>query len=60
MGNKFMVRCIRCGAQGGLQMVPHRVWNCIVGWVFACRECAPFIYGSRIAIRYPPFEDDEK
>lgn len=44
-------------------MVAHRGLppdNVMVGWVFACQECAPLVYDSRIAIEYPSFEEDEK
>lgn len=62
MDDKFVMHCIKCKTQEGLQMVAHRLndGGGMVGWVFACRVCAPIIYSSRVAIQYPPFEDDEK
>ena len=48
---KYVAHCIRCGQTNALVMIPHRdQGNDIVGWVFSCQRCAPYLYGCDVVV----------
>jgi len=49
----FTASCYLCGTMTGLQMIPHRKDHQIVGWIFACRHCAPKLYNSELIALLP-------
>lgn len=52
----FIVSCYLCQADVSLQMVPHRKDGVLVGWIFACSECAPKLYGSELTATLPVWD----
>jgi len=53
--------CVWCGNQQSLRMIPHRQSdNALVGWVFACKDCVPIVYGGNVNIEYTKGEDIQR
>jgi hypothetical protein len=48
---KFIVHCIGCGTPDNLCMIPHRGDGDMVGWIFACSDCAPTLYGTDLVFQ---------
>jgi len=45
----FGICCIRCGESHDLRMFAHRNHiNQLVGWIFACLTCEPFVAGGEV------------
>ena len=48
---QYTVACVLCNSNRNLVMIPHRDdAKKLVGWVFGCSHCAPFLYKARITI----------
>lgn len=42
----YTVRCIKCGSDRNLRMVPHRLEEKLVGWIFVCEEHSISVFGG--------------
>lgn len=49
--DQFIAHCISCAGTNNLCLIPHRANGNMVGWIFACPECAPTLYDASLEFR---------
>lgn len=50
----YFAHCIGCRATDRLALFAHRVEGQMIGWVFACPDCAPNVSRLQIDIQFVP------
>lgn len=53
-GLDYLAHCIGCRATDMLALFAHRVEGQMVGWVFACPNCAPNVSRLLIEVQFVP------
>jgi len=48
--NNFVTECIVCGRAEALSCVAHRNKDRIVGFIFACPDCLPKVFGAGFSL----------
>jgi len=48
--DEFITECIVCGRAEALSCVAHRNDKRIVGFIFACPDCSPKVYGAGFSL----------
>ncbi len=46
--DQYTVHCLHCLSVTDLSMFPHRKAGKIVGFIFSCTDCLPFVGGGQI------------
>jgi len=48
--SEYTVHCVRCLSTSDLRMMAHRNQGKIVGWIFVCLACEPFVSGAELNV----------
>lgn len=50
----YLAHCIGCRGTDRLTLFAHRIEGQMVGWIFACLDCAPKVPRLQIEIEFNP------